>query len=183
MDESENNNLTYVIVDRNSNKNNPQSSDNSTTQGNPENNMNQPQDNLNYQNTYQNDIYANEVKSTIANTNDNHDLTNNINYYISVSMLSVMAYMIIAYSSNVGFIELVDLEIPLIIFLSLIIAFLSNNWSRLYTYLMFAAILVVLIGLSFNYSFFFMIVLFSEMVINSLNMIINNKNDYININK
>jgi hypothetical protein len=98
-------------------------------------------------------------------------------------MLSVMAYMIIAYSSNVGFIELVDLEIPLIIFLSLIIAFLSNNWSRLYTYLMFAAILVVLIGLSFNYSFFFMIVLFSEMVINSLNMIINNKNDYININK
>jgi hypothetical protein len=98
-------------------------------------------------------------------------------------MLSVMAYMIIAYSSNVGFIELVDLEIPLIIFLSLIIAFLSNNWSRLYTYLMFAAILVVLIGLSFNYSFFFMIVLFSEMVIYSLNMIINNKNDYVNINK
>jgi hypothetical protein len=98
-------------------------------------------------------------------------------------MLSVMAYMIIAYSSNVGFIELVDLEIPLIIFLSLIIAFLSNNWSRLYTYLMFAVILVVLIGLSFNYSFFFMIVLFSEMVIYSLNMIINNKNDYVNINK
>ena len=101
-----------------------------------------------------------------------------VNYYISVALLSVIGYIIIAYSSNVSLMELVDLEIPLILALSVVIVFLSNNWSRLLTYILVIVSICIIIGLNFNYSFFLMIILFSELCIYSINKIVNNKDDY-----
>ena len=104
--------------------------------------------------------------------------SSNLNYYISVALLSIMGYMILAYSSNVSLMELVDIEVPLIIILSFIIVFLTTNWSRHLTYFLFVVSLAILIGLKYNYSFFLMIVLFSELIIYSINNIVNNKLDY-----
>ena len=104
--------------------------------------------------------------------------SSNLNYYISVALLSIMGYMILAYSSNVSLMELVDIEVPLIIILSFIIVFLTTNWSRHLTYFLFVVSLAILIGLKYNYSFFLMIVLFSELIIYSINNLVYNKFDY-----
>ena len=187
MDDSDKKNLTYVLVDRNQDEKSPDNSGNATK--NIDNGVESStkssdvicQNNSQIMGRYN----INDKADNISNNNTSFDeaptnagRTDNLNYYISVSLLSIMAYMILAYSSNVSFVELVDLEIPLIIFLSLIIVFLSTNWSRIYTYLLFMIVIAIMITLSFNYSFLFMVVLFSELVIYSINGIINNKDDY-----
>lgn len=118
-----------------------------------------------------------EVKQEI-NEDINASSIYDVNEYLAVSLLSVIAYIILAYSTKVKFIELVDLEIPLIIFLSLIIVHLSNMWSRIYTCLIFVVLIFLMINIQFNYSFLFMIALFSELIIYSINRIITNEHDY-----
>lgn len=164
MDESDNNNLTYQIVGRSVGANDLKEADDSAGA------IDNPAGENNHSN-----------QELIVPDNQNLDLntTDNLNYYIGVSLLSIITYMIVAYSSNVALVELVDLEIPLVIFLSLMIVFLSNKWSRLSTYLLSAIAIAIMISLNFNYSFLLMIVLFSELTVYSLNMIINNKDDYI----
>ncbi|MBQ6443997.1 MAG: hypothetical protein IJJ11_04860 [Methanosphaera sp.] len=188
MDDSDKKNLTYVLVDRNPDENSyDDSKDTTTRQTNDVNHIINSSDVIDQNNSQiigrtcnindsQNNLSKNNVSTDDSSCSRNQ--ATNVNYYISVSLLSVITYMIVAYSSNVAFAELIDLEIPLIIFLSLAMVFLSSNWSRIYTYLLFIIVIAVMIALSFNYSFLLMMVLFSELVIYSINGIINNKDDY-----
>lgn len=188
MDDSDKKNLTYVLVDRNPDENSyDDSKDTTTRQTNDVNHIINSSDVIDQNNSQiigrtcnindsQNNLSKNNVSTDDSSCSRNQAV--NVNYYISVSLLSIITYMIVAYSSNVPFAELIDLEIPLIIFLSLAIVFLSSNWSRIYTYLLFIIVIAVMIALSFNYSFLLMMVLFSELVIYSINGIINNKDDY-----
>ncbi|RAP52547.1 MAG: hypothetical protein BZ137_08565 [Methanosphaera sp. rholeuAM130] len=166
MDESDKNNLTYVLVDRT-----------------PEDNSSDNHEDTHMDNQDNDSVSKLNSQTGHSTQRDNVDSTDNINYCISVSLLSIMAYVIIAYSSNVSLLELVDLEVPLIIFLSLIIVFLSTNWSRIYAYVLFIIMIVILIAFDFNYSFLLMIVLFSELIIYSLNRIMTNKKDYAYMDK
>lgn len=192
MDDSDKKNLTYVLVDRNQDRHSNNDSKNTETLLNNDINYSDKATDVINQNDSQimgrrydrNDNSnkpSNETSSIRSEPPLKASQESNLNYYISVSLLSIIAYMILAYSSNVSFVELVDLEIPLIIILSLTIVFLSSNWSRIYTYLVIIAVIVIMMALSFNYSFFVMIVLFSELVIYSLNAIINNKDDYTSV--
>ncbi|MBR3214538.1 MAG: hypothetical protein IKF79_08545 [Methanosphaera sp.] len=188
MDDSNKKNLTYVLVDRNPDENSyDDSKDTTTRQTNDVNHIINSSDVIDQNNSQiigrtcnvndsQNNLSKNNVSTDDSSCSRNQAV--NVNYCISVSLLSIITYMIVAYSSNVPFAELIDLEIPLIIFLSLAMVFLSSNWSRIYTYLLFIIVIAVMIALSFNYSFLLMMVLFSELVIYSINGIINNKDDY-----
>lgn len=103
---------------------------------------------------------------------------NNIDRYVSALLLSTITYTLIALSTNIQIFEIVDLELPLIIILSLVLTYFSINNNKMIIYpIYFAAIIITLIGLP-QYSFFFIIVVFGELCVEIFNKIFNNKYDY-----
>lgn len=108
--------------------------------------------------------------------NIEHDL--NINRYLSAILLSAITYTVIALGTNIQLVEIMDLELPLIIVLSIILTYFSlNDYKRIIYPVYIALIIITLIKIP-HYSFFIMIVLFGELTIELLNRIFNNKYDY-----
>ncbi|MBE6487279.1 MAG: hypothetical protein E7Z86_00965 [Methanosphaera stadtmanae] len=120
------------------------------------------------------------MEESIENNLSNDDA--NITRYISTILLSSITYTLIALSTNIQITEILDLELPLLVVLSLIITYFSLNGYKKIIYIIFIALTIVTLIRTPQYSFFIMIALFSELVVEILIKIFNNKDDY-QINK
>lgn len=116
------------------------------------------------------------MEESIENNLSSNDT--NITRYISTILLSSITYTLIALGTNIQITEILDLELPLIVVLSLIITYFSLNGYKKIIYLIFIALIIITLIRTPQYSFFVMIVFFSELVIEILSKIFNNKDDY-----
>lgn len=104
-------------------------------------------------------------------------LTSNINDYLQVTLLSIIIYLVMASLMNIAIAEIVDLEIPIIVALSLILSYFAS-YNKIVVYTIFSAATILTLILFKQYAFFLIIVLSSELIVLTIRYIFNNPRDY-----
>lgn len=109
--------------------------------------------------------------------NQNKQFT--FNKYFIVISIAVLLYVCCAWLSEVSIPEIVDLEIPFLVAVSLIITYFCENVNNILTYIIFFIIVVlVYLFVSPQYAFLLVLPLLSQLFIDCINKIYTNKKDY-----
>ena len=118
-----------------------------------------------------------KTKDDIMDKNKNNKKSNT-NRYIITAITAILIYVIFAWISNENILEIIDLEIPILIFLSLIIANSSvQNYSKI-CYPLYIVASCILYTINPTYALFVIIALTSELTIKCIELIINNEYDF-----
>ena len=115
--------------------------------------------------------------------NLNNDLNNqNIIYYLATSIIALIIYSFCAWGTNIAFTEILDLELPLILLLTIVLSScILQGYSKV-SYLIYFIISCTLYFFSPSYTFFFVTALTSNIIVKYIVLICNNKYDYGNEN-
>ena len=115
--------------------------------------------------------------------NLNNDLNNqNIIYYLATSIIALIIYSFCAWGTNIAFTEILDLELPLILLLTIVLSScILQGYSKV-SYLIYFIISCILYFISPSYTFFFVTALTSNIIVKYITLICNNKYDYGNEN-
>ncbi|MDO5852155.1 MAG: hypothetical protein Q4Q23_06675 [Methanobacteriaceae archaeon] len=98
--------------------------------------------------------------------------------YLSTALLSTLLYISCAWIAQAQIAQIIDLEIPLIILITLTITHFTenNNNTKIYTTCLILAIILYFIGP--QYSFIIILAMTSQLFITTLEKIFTNKKDY-----
>ena len=116
---------------------------------------------------------------------DNERIQENLNkqftfnkYFIVVS-IAVILYVFCAWLSEVSIPDVMDLEIPFLVAVSLIITYFSENVNNIVTYITFFIILLlVYLFVSPQYAFLLVLPWLSQLFVDCINCIYTNEKDY-----
>ncbi len=114
------------------------------------------------------------------NTQENKMEHPQIYKYIITTVISIILYSFCVLGANIPFTEIIDLELPLVIFLTIILTSCNIQGHIKSSYALFAIISCISYLISPNYTFFFIIALLSNVILRYVELIYYNKNDYPN---
>lgn len=102
------------------------------------------------------------------------------NKYIAIIFLSVLIYVLCAWSAKVTIPEIIDLEVPVLVLISLILTAISNQKYAKGIYILFIIIAIIIYQVNTTYSLFISIALLSNWIYYCIENIYSNKEDYNN---
>lgn len=108
------------------------------------------------------------------------DSLSNHYYYLATCILSVLMFSLCTWTSKVGFLEVVDLELPLVMLFTLILSScIMHGYSKI-AYAVYVLCSCVVYLFAPSYSFFIVTALTGNIVIQCLDKIYSNRSDYRN---
>lgn len=110
---------------------------------------------------------------------DNQRKNTSLNDYLIACTISILLYLVCAWGSQIAFTEVIDLELPLAIFFTIILTSLSLQGYTKIAYLAFAAISCVCFFIGSAYTFIFVISLTGNVIYKVIEWISLNR-DYFN---
>jgi len=131
-------------------------------------------------------IFFNDTKESLDNEKEDQPLKENtdftdkttINRYLATCIISILIYLICAWGSKIAFTEVIDLELPLVILLTLLLtSFSIQGYSKL-SYITCAVLGCVCYYISPAYAFMFSTSLMSNIIYDITQRIYFNKKDY-----
>lgn len=147
-------------------------------------------ENDNYQVTERNDrpiIFFNDANSSDNEKIDasikefkNNTENTSLNNYLITSAIAVLIYLVCAWGSRIAFTEVIDLELPLVIFFTLILTSLSIQGYTKIAYIAGLVISCLCFFISPAHTFIFVIALMSNIIYKTIEGICFNKKDYLN---
>lgn len=136
-------------------------------------------------------IYFNDTKASNNDEKEDHnykeinnktDITS-INRYLITCIMSILIYLVCAWGSKIAFTEVIDLELPLVIFFTIMLtSFSIQGYSKL-SYISCALISCICFYISPAYTFMLVTALISNIIYNITERIFQNKKDYSHIDK
>ena len=111
-------------------------------------------------------------------TSSNNEVNNqNIIYYLATSIIALIIYSFCAWGTNIAFTEILDLELPLILLLTIVLSScILQGYSKV-SYLIYFIISCTLYFINPSYTFFFVTALTSNIIVKYITLICNNKYD------
>lgn len=117
-----------------------------------------------------------EENQKIVQTNRNRQFT--FNKYFSVISIAILLYMCCVCITQVSIVEVIDLEIPLLVFASLIITYFCENTNRIIYVFYFVITILIHLLVSQQVGFVLSFPLLSQIILDCINKIYTNDKDY-----
>ncbi|RAP50884.1 MAG: hypothetical protein BZ136_00425 [Methanosphaera sp. rholeuAM74] len=111
----------------------------------------------------------------------NIQLTQNVNAYIVNILLAIIIYITTIWISQLPITEIIDLELPLLILFSLIITIITTYKSKKAIYPIYLIVIILTYQFNTSVAYIMSTTLISSIIIDCINMIHINNEDYHNI--
>lgn len=98
--------------------------------------------------------------------------------FFATTILSILIFSLSAWVSNVGFLEIVDFEIPMVILFTLILTALSNQGYSKISFLAYGILSCIVYSFNPSYTFFLVTAITSNLIVLFTEKIYLNKNDF-----
>lgn len=122
-------------------------------------------------------VKINSNKNEIIKNNTKKE-TYNLNKYISASITSVLIYIVCIMTAQIPIANVITVEVPLIILLSLILTNLIESNHTKEGYCGYLILAILLFGLGGSYTFLMLVTVLSQSIIDCIIKIFTNKHDY-----
>lgn len=132
-------------------------------------------------NNTENPAKENEEDKKIKDIRNRNEHPNILNYIVTC-IIAVLIYSFCAWGTNIAFTEIIDLELPLVIFLTLILTSCTIQGYSKISYAIYIILSCILYFIIPSYTFFFTTALASNIIVRYIKLIYYNKNDYGNEN-